>query len=183
MKNIEVVVSRPVAVGIKDLTISDLRSFDADQLVEISVGLQELLKEQAIPKVAPEVRSPVKSHPVAEPSIIPHPIEDVTKSVAVARVGMNRVVGKDGPNIGFKYGKTSKYHYVCYNKQVKVNPWNAVVKIKGKNQSKFFATEIEAALAIDNKLDFLQDEKRPRNRIEFPEVMAAYTIQQQQEVK
>jgi len=177
MKSITATVLRPTKIDITELTKSDLELVEKEQLLVITLGLIELLKEQSHTKVRPEAQTVLKTHPVApkreEPTAVEATLFDA-EAVVVPRTG------HEG-NIGFKYGTTSKYHYVCYNKQVKVNPWNAVVKIKGKNQSKFFKTEMEAALAIDIQLDYLGDTKRPRNRDEFPEVMEAYKSQQQQE--
>ncbi len=156
MKKITAKVLRPVEVDLADLTKADLEIIDKEQLLVITLGLIELLKHQRDTKATPEAQTVLKTAPTP-PNASPEPT-------------VEHKAGHEG-NIGFKYGTTSKFHYVSFNKHVKVNPWCASIKINGKNQAKYFETEIEAAVAVDDQLDFLQDKKRPRNYNKFPEVM------------
>ncbi len=80
---------------------------------------------------------------------------------------------KDGIGIGIKRGKSSRYHYV--DLPLGSHKFRAKVKINGVSYNLgYFADEIDAALAIDEELDRLKDENRPRNRDEFTEVAEAY---------
>ena len=87
----------------------------------------------------------------------------VTRTLTQVEAMKKRVTGK-------KLGKTSKYHYVHFNS--KLAKWKGALKIDGV--SKYFGDfddEREAALAVDNFLNSISDTKRPRNYIEFPEIV------------
>ncbi len=73
-----------------------------------------------------------------------------------------------------KIGKSSKYKYVYFdNSKGDVHArWRWQVEKKtGSNIS-----EEIAALLVDEYLDSIQDDKRSRNRDEFPEIMAIYEV-------
>lgn len=75
----------------------------------------------------------------------------------VAKKGTNT-----GGNLGYKKGKTSQYHYVCWLSAAK--KWTASVKIDGKNKNVYRGdSEIDAAEAVDKYLDSIHDDERPRN--------------------
>ncbi len=152
-------ISRPVEVNLIDLTKSDLKLIDRDQLLVITLGLIELLKGQSHTKAREEEEIVLKTAATID-KMSPEPPIDM-------RSGHSK-------NIGVKIGVSSKYHYISFNHRMRKAPWCASVKIKGKNNTKYFKTEMEAALAIDNQLEFLQDDQRPKNRNEHPEVMEAY---------
>ncbi len=156
-----ITITRSVQVSLNELQPQDIKDMSQrDEVEDVALKLlqwcNELSKELNV-----LVTAPVEIADFLDPVV---PVVEHKK----------RTHDGDG-HIGFKYGKTSKYHYVSFNKANKKNPWNAVVKINGKHHSKYFATEIEAAVAIDNQLDFLGDTKRPKNRDEFPEIMKMKT--------
>jgi hypothetical protein len=66
--------------------------------------------------------------------------------------------------LGTKYGKSSKYHNVTYDKTR--NKWKATLKVDKKMVLyKRFDTEEEAALCVNKTLDSLGLHNRPRNII------------------
>ncbi len=174
-----ITITRSVQVSLNELQPQDIKDMSQrDEVEDVALKLlhwcNELSSEINVLKT-----SPVE---IEEPLVEEATLFDAEDPVVPVVEHKERTHCGDS-HIGFKYGKTSKYHYVSFNKANKKNPWNAVVKINGKNHSKYFATEIEAAVAVDDQLDFLQDKKRPRNKDEFKEIMAAYKSQQQQEKK
>ena len=68
--------------------------------------------------------------------------------------------------IGTKRGKTSKYHYVYWNKNHR--KWVVVM------DKRHFDSEVEAALYSDALLDKRGDTLRPRNRNKHPEIRELY---------
>ncbi len=169
MKRITAKVLRSVEIDITELTENDLELIDKEQLLVITLGLIELLKHQRDTKVRPEEKVVLKTAPTPPNRTEPAVAIPTIKKEALIAVAEHKK-GHEG-NIGFKYGTTSKFHYVSYNRHVKVNPWCTSIKIDGKNNTGYFKSEMEAAIAVDEQLDFLQDEKRPRNYNKFPEVM------------
>ena len=117
------------------------------QLAPFTLGLIERLKVQGDTNAPAEVLKPAPAHP--------------------------QHVNRDGSGIGIKSGKSSKYHYVFYDKsdhkfvaQVRIDKVQITV---GR-----FAEEVHAAIAIDAYLDSINDKKRPRNRSEHTEVVFAH---------
>ena len=177
----ETIVSRPVSVKIDALTKDDCELMEKEQLINVIGGLMGLLQSERHTKVTQEaevvLESPATAPQREEPSLF-------TPTVATGEKRVHKGGSHDGA-LGFKYGVTSKFHYVSFNKKKKNNPWNASIKSKENNYSQYFATEIQAALAADRFNSGVKDNKRPLNRIEHPEVAQAYfeENQKQQEVK
>ncbi len=81
----------------------------------------------------------------------------------------------DGSTFGHKIGKTSKYHLVSFDKK---GGYRASTSINGKTvHMGRDKDEIQCALLTDKYLDSIGDEKRNRNRDDFPEVMTAYRLE------
>lgn len=81
--------------------------------------------------------------------------------------------------VGAKIGKTSRYHYVNFDR--KKDRYKGSTSFGGKTiHIGTFKDEIECALMVDIFLDSTEDDGgRLRNRNDFPEVMEAYMIQQE----
>jgi hypothetical protein len=82
----------------------------------------------------------------------------------------------DGSTLNKKLGKTSKYHYInAQNRNGKFQSFRANTTINGKSAGMgSSADEIKCALMADAYLDKIGDNKRKRNRDEFPEVREAF---------
>lgn len=92
--------------------------------------------------------------------------------VATKAAGCNAVHHGGGP-IGRKHGTTSKFHYVYFSRTEGL--WRSGLTIKRAYHNTYSGlNEIDAALAIDEFLDSINDSKRPRNRDDHEEVMDAY---------
>jgi len=112
-----------------------------------------------------------------------HPQQDIDNRKEVDEILKNVVWWEDNPEpdstrgLGVKRGKTSKYHLVYLSDKKGI--WTAAVK--DKRQSAYLGTydnELEAALVVDAYLDSKNDNERPRNRDEFPEIMELYKQQE-----
>ncbi len=166
-------IKRSVMISIDELTANDIKVTTIDDMHEISNKLlkrrDELLKENKA------LRSAARH---AEPSSFVEAIE-VNKNT-VDSAGVAKTVSGKGTTLGKKIGKSSKYHFVniqMYNG--KFYTYKASTSIAGKSVGMGSdRDEIQCALLADVYLDEIGDEKRPRNRNDFPEVMTAYKSQQ-----
>jgi len=111
---------------------------------------------------------------IEPPSATPSPSTE--EKVEIVVVDQSTGNSGDGSTIGRKLGKTSKYHYInVQTRDDKFYTFNASTSLDGKTVNMGRSKdEIQCALLADEYLDKIGDNKRKRNRDEFPEVMEAY---------
>ena len=99
----------------------------------------------------------------------------IAKAEVPASTG-EKSTGNEGSTFGKKIGKSSRYHFI--NVQMRNNKfynYRASTSIGGKSVGMGTSKdEIQCALMADAYLDKIGDEKRKRNRDEFPEVREAF---------
>ena len=89
--------------------------------------------------------------------------------------------GAESSTLNKKIGKSSKYHFLnVQNRKGTFYCYRASTSIVGKTINMgAHKDEIQCALLADAYLDNIGDEKRTRNRDDFPEVMEAYLLKQE----
>ncbi len=143
---------------VKDITLKDIKGMKHSQLLQYALEMKR-------------ADSNIKQNQLDHAD---HPVPVVkTKSIR-PRVGECTV--------GAKRGKTSIYHYVW--RIFNTNQWTAGFTDKRhKTMVGVYSNEQDTAFAIDAYLDEINDDKRPRNRDEFPEIMKLYLQQQNQQAQ
>ena len=167
-------IKRDVQVSLEEIIESDIISLkDVDTLKAISTGFMRLYHqyrdvslEQS--QVIQEGLAAIEPHPTPmAPTETVEPvkvdtgsdIDEERKTSPLRGTTNEKMIGKKEPN------SSSKYHYVSRS-------GHKYVSIYSKD---IFPSELKAALNADSYLDRTNDDKRPRNRDEFDEVMTAYT--------
>ena len=144
----------------------ELSTLDKSELMQVdtSIIVAEIL----------ELRQTIQA--LKEPTKVNGNIEDATvltdaakpTGVEVSEQFSDDVMHRSNGQTGIKRGKTSKFHYL--HKVAGQNRWTGKI---GDHYVCHESDEVAAALAVDAYLDEVEDTDRPRNRDEFPEVMAA----------
>ena len=146
---------------------------------------QGIAPETTLPDVSAKVTKAKKDHGVPSTKEENTSFEENVPLAVVAvlekRADEDKQVG--GSTLGKKIGKTSKYHFInAQMRNDKFYNYMASTSIDGKTVSMGASKhEIECALLADAHLDGIGDEKRPRNRDDFPEIMEAYQKSQKKE--
>ncbi len=148
----EITTIEQVQVDMSEITESDIASMSGGQLLSFA--------HEAIKYLGNRIQD--------------DPVIEINHSPVQAQVPLTEPrssIDRSPMPFGTKVGKTSKYHYVYFTD----NKYIASVTIKGKKIIVGqYEDELQAALIIDVYLDSINDQKRPRNRHEFPEIMDLY---------
>ena len=158
-----------IAKTTEEITLEDIPLMDVNQIRSYAREACKLIRTQT--------KAIIQSNEtILEPGILAHMTKEECIGRVIAELGDVNVVKRDDTHksgIGSKKGKTSKYHYTFWNRAL--NAWLAQVLIKGKKYSiPKSDNEIQCAVAVDMLLDENNnDEKRPRNYEDFPEILEA----------
>lgn len=160
-----------VDVFLTDLTEPDLDSIkDADLIRAVAIGFMKLYNE--FRDISLEQGEVIKQSIPPEPTPIPlAPTEETITAKRGSNKSKQKEAVTDDPyesTKGIKVGKSSKYHYTYFDSTYKC--W------KTNDERRSYKDEVLAALGADTYLDRIGDEKRPRNRDNFPEIMEAYLL-------
>jgi len=118
-----------------------------------------------------------------EPDVV---VKAIPSTVVKKKTGSVRSkTGAESSTLNKKIGKSSKYHFLNVQKRGGTfYCYRAGTTIDGKSVGMgIHKDEIQCALLADAYLDNIGDEKRTRNREDFPEVMEAYQLKQAQKEK
>ena len=155
-----------------ELTGTDIELLDTDQLKKYAIEASRIIHREPVTSVSTGSDADYNDDLL---SYIDDNIDDFNDNIKLRDLAANKIRKKtDGTNhLGLKLGKTSQYHYTFYSNGL--NQYVSAILIKGKKHHILNShSEIECALAIDHFLDEIEDNGRPRNRNEFPEIMDAY---------
>ena len=178
MKKCQITVMRPQGVPFEELTKADVLRFTHEDLQTVLIHIID-----ANSAIRRSILSTQAEYAELK-SKAPEPVSTPAKVAKVAKVKAGSGHSKtyaESSTLNKKIGKSSKYHFLnVQNKSGTFYCYRASTSIAGKTVSMgAHKDELQCALLADAYLDGIGDEKRTRNRDDFPEIMEAYQLKQE----